>query len=88
MTGLPNESNLYFTSDLGIAVYLFTIGHKLVKTTLKGHNRLIFYFHKEQDTEAQVNKYLNGSGKAPARRLFENYRGLRALAFEQTNNLK
>lgn len=88
MTPTPIESPLYQTSDLGIAVYLFTTGHELANTTLLGPKRLIFQFKEQKDTEAQVAKYLNGTGSAPAKRLFDNYRALRALAFAKTNNLK
>lgn len=85
---LPKESNLYSTSDLGIAVYLFTTGHELIKTTLQGPKRLIFYFKQTDAIEMQVSRYLNETGHASAKRLFENYRALRALAFAKTGNLK
>lgn len=88
MTHTPQDPTLYQTSDLGIAVYLFTIGHALIKTTLQGPNRLIFYFKQESDTEAYVSKYLSETGQAPAKKLFENYRALRALAFSKTGNLR
>ncbi len=84
----PIELNLYQTSDLGTAVYLFTTGHNLVKTSLSGPNRLIFYFERTGDIEAQVELYLNGKAQAPARLLFNNYRQMRALAFEKTGNLR
>lgn len=82
------EPTLFQTSDLGIAVYLFTIGHELAMTTLQGPNRLIFHFHQDADTEAHVSRYLNETGQASAKKLFENYRALRALAFSRTGNLK
>ncbi len=82
------ETDIYSTADLGIAVYLFTTDHELVNTTLLGPKRLIFQFKEQRDTEAQVAKYLNGTGNAPAKRLFENYRALRALAFSKTGNLR
>ena len=82
------DSSLYSTADLGIAVYLFTIKHELKKTSLKGPNRLVFHFKEQADTEAHVSAYLNETGKAPAKKLFENYRALRALAFSRTGNLK
>ena len=88
MTPTPQEPTLYQTSDLGIAVYLFTIGHELIKTTLHGPNRLIFYFKQQTDTEAHVSKYLSEIGQAPAKKLFENYRALRALAFNKTGNIR
>lgn len=88
MTPTPQEPTLYQTSDLGIAVYLFTIGHELIKTTLQGPNRLIFCFKQQTDTEAHVSKYLCETGQAPAKKLFENYRALRALAFSKTGNLR
>lgn len=88
MNHIPQEPTLYQTSDLGIAVYLFTIGHELIKTTLQGPNRLIFHFRQGVDTEAHVSRYLNETGQAPAKKLFENYRALRALAFSQTGNLR
>ncbi len=83
----PNES-LYTTSDLGTAVFLFTMGHSLTRTELIGPQRLLFHFQKKDDTDIQVVRYLNGQAEAPARRLFENYRALRALAFERTGNLR
>lgn len=86
MTPAPQEHTLYQTSDLGIAVYLFTIGHELSKTTLQGPNRLIFYFKQQTDTETHVSNYLCEKGHAPAKKLFENYRALRALAFSKTGN--
>lgn len=88
MTNQPKEPNLYSTSDLGIAVFLFTTGYELTKTTLQGPKRLIFHFKRRTDIESQVSKYLNETGLAPAKKLFENYRALRALAFAQTNNLR
>ena len=81
-------SSTYSTSDLGIAVYLFTIGHELKKTTLQGPKRLVFHFLRQTDTEARVAAYLSEKGKAPAKKLFENYRALRALAFSRTGNLR
>lgn len=86
MKSTPQEPTLFQTSDLGIAVFLFTIGHELKTTTLQGPNRLIFCFKEQPDTEALVGKYLNGTALAPAKGLFENYRGLRALAFNKTGN--
>lgn len=77
---------LYQTSDLGIAVFLFTVGHELKTTTLQGSNRLIFCFQQQDGTEGLVGKYLNGTALAPAKTLFENYRGLRALAYNKTGN--
>ncbi len=85
---MTNESNLYQTSDLGTATFLFSSGYELAKTSLSGPNRLIFFFRRKGDIEAQVEKYLNGQAQAPARRLFEAYRSLRALAFEKTGNLR
>jgi hypothetical protein len=84
----PKEKNIFKTSDLGIAVYLFTIQHELHKTTLQGPKRLVFHFIKQANTEGRVAAYLNETGQAPAKKLFENYRALRALAFSQTGNLR
>lgn len=84
----PEESIHYSTADLGIAVFLFTSEHELLETTLHGPKRLIFHFKRQKDTDALVAKYLNGTGMASAKGLFENYRGLRALAFEKTGNLR
>lgn len=81
----PTET-FYTTSDLGTAVFLFTVGHSLAKTELIGPQRLLFHFQKKDDTDLQVARYLNGQAEAPARRLFENYRALRALAFERTGS--
>lgn len=86
MINLSDE--LYQTADLGTATFLFTIGHELAHTSLSGPNRLIFYFERTSDIEAQVESYLKGQAQAPARRLFESYRQLRALAFEKTGNLR
>lgn len=88
MTIPQQDPQLYQTSDLGIAVYLFTIGHELIKTTLQSSTRLIFYFKQQNDTEAHVSKYLSETGQAPAKKLFENYRALRALAFNKTGNAR
>lgn len=87
MTRIPKNDH-FSTSDLGIAVYLFTIGHELKDTSLQGPKRLSFHFKRQTDTEAHVSAYLSEKGKAPAKKLFENYRALRALAFSQTNNLR
>lgn len=83
-----NDCGHYFTSDLGTATFLFTIGYDLVRTSLSAPNRLIFYFNRTDDVDAHVELYLNGKAQAPARRLFENYRQMRALAFEKTGNLR
>ena len=82
------EESKYSTTDLGIAVYLFTIGHELKETTLQGPKRLIFHFKQQPDTDSRVAAYLNETGKASAKKLFENYRALRALTFSRTNNLR
>jgi hypothetical protein len=84
---MQKHSDFYFTSDLGIAVYLFPTGHSLDRTELIGPQRLLFHFQKRENTEHEVARYLSGQAQAPARRLFENYRALRALAFEKTGNL-
>ncbi len=83
-----NKPPRYSTADLGLAVFLFTLGHELVETTLQGPKRLVFHFLKREDTEARVNGYFNETGMASAKRLFENYRALRAMAFTQTGNLR
>lgn len=83
-----NAPLLYSTADLGVAVFLFTCGHELVETTIQGHKRLVFHFHKREDTDALVSCYFNETGSAPAKRLFENYRALRAITFERTGNLR
>jgi hypothetical protein len=59
-----------------------------VSTTVIGQRRLVFYFKRKETTDSLIAKFLNGSGKASARKLFENYRALRAMAFAETNNLK
>lgn len=82
------EPSLYITADLGTAVYLLTIGHELVKTSLYSPTKLLFHFRHDEDIEVQVGKYLSGAGVAPARKLFDCYRSLRALAFTQTGNLR
>lgn len=89
MKNQPNDLDLYSTSDLGLAVYLFTTGQELIKTTPQGNGkRLVFHFKRQNDTDAITYSYMNETGQAPAKRLFENYRALRALAFTETNNLR
>lgn len=87
---LPTESlsDLYQTSDLGTAVFLFVTGHELIRTSLIGPNRLSFHFKHTRGIEQAVESYLNGQAQAPARRLFEGYRQMRAIAFEKTGNLR
>lgn len=82
------QPTLYSTSDLGIAVFLLTMGHELVQTTLQSPKRLIFHFKLQEETNALVSQYLNEVGVASAKKLFENYRALCALAFAKTNNLR
>lgn len=72
----------YSTSDLFTASYLHTIGFQLIKTSLLDHKRLIFYFKWQDNIEEEAAKFLNGAA-APARRLFENFKMLRALTFER-----
>lgn len=88
MKNLSKQPDTYSTTDLGIAVFLITRGDELLSTTVIGDRRLVFHFKRKETTDGLVTKYLNGSGKASAKRLFENYRALRAMAFAQTNNLK
>ncbi len=88
MKNLPEQLSTYSTPDLGIAVFLFTLGHELVKTTVVGQRKLVFHFQRRDNTEVLVSNYLNGTGQASAKKLFENYRALRAIAFSQTNNLR
>jgi hypothetical protein len=85
MDDLSNKSTLYSTSDLGIATYLLTVGVELISTTPVPHNpsHLIFHFKEQENIRRLISDYLNGDGLAPARTLFENYRALRALAFNQ-----
>lgn len=75
----------YTTSDLFTAAYLHTIGHELLKTSLLDYKRLIFYFKKTDKIEEDAAKFINGA-TAPARRLFENFKMLRALTFEKLRN--
>lgn len=82
------SAQLYSVSDLGIAVFLFTIGHDLDHTTLQGPKRLIFHFKRQEDTDRLVGSYLNETGVASAKKLFNNYRALRAMAFSQTGNMR
>ncbi|MBN1547539.1 MAG: hypothetical protein JW902_12865 [Syntrophaceae bacterium] len=88
MQNFNDHLSSYITPDLGIAVYLFTLNHDLVKTTVISQRRLVFHFQRREDTDELVAKYLNGTGEAPAKKLFENYRALRGVAFSQTNNLR
>jgi hypothetical protein len=88
MKNLPEQLSTYSTPDLGIAVFLFTLGHELIKTTVVGQRRLVFHFQCQDKTDTLVAKFLNGTGEASAKKLFENYRSLRAIAFSQTNNLR
>jgi hypothetical protein len=82
------DHTCYSTSDLGIAVYLFTTGHELTKTTLQGPKRLIFHFKRTEDIEAHVSWYLNETGQAPAKRLLENHSVLQFMTFAKTDNLR
>lgn len=90
MKNQSNDIRFYVTSDLGLAVYLSTVGQELIKTAPQGNyrNRLNFYFKLTEGTESLAIKYMNETGQAPAKKLFENYRALRALAFAETNNLR
>jgi hypothetical protein len=85
---IMQESNLYFTHDLGTAVYLFSSGYELVKTELLSPKRLQFFFTRKATTDIDVVRYLNGQAKAPAKLLFDNYRALRALTFQKTGNVR
>lgn len=82
----PKQS-LYSTSDLGIATFLITKGHKLAKTTWETPKKLVFHYEKKEATEDLVTKYLNGTGQASAKKLFSNYRNLRAMAFNRRSDL-
>lgn len=88
MKNPSEQTSIYSTPDLGLSVFLFTSGHELVRTTVIGQRRLVFHFRHQAETEQLVSSYLNGTGRAPAKKLFENYRALRGIAFSQTNNLR
>lgn len=88
MADYTQDPSLYTTADLGTAVYLLTIGHELVRTSKYSSTRLLFHFRRENDIELQVGRYLSGTGAAPAKKLFECYRSLRAMVFTQTGNLR
>jgi len=88
MKNFPDHQAIYSTPDLGIAVFLFTSGQELVRTTVVGQRRLVFHFKRQDDTDELVSAFLNGTGQASAKKLFENYRSLRAIAFAQTDNLR
>lgn len=88
MKNSNEELAIYSTPDLGVAVFLFTSGHELVRTTVIGQRRLVFHFRRKENTDKLGATFLDGSGKAPAKKLFENDRALRGIAFSQTNNLK
>lgn len=77
----------YQTADLGLATFLLTIGHELIGATLVAPNRLVFSFKNTDKIEQEVLGYISGTGQAPAKKLFETYRSLRALTFERTGNL-
>ena len=85
MKDSSTNPTLYSTSDLGIATFLLTVGVEIISTTPvpHNHNHLIFHFREQENTRSLISDYLNGDGLAPARTLFENYRALRALAFNQ-----
>lgn len=92
MKNIPRHQNTspvtYPTSDLGLAVFLFTAGHELVRTELDTPRRLCFHFVKGPATEALVLRYFSGKAEAPAQTLFFNYRKLRALTYERTGNIR
>lgn len=80
--------NIFETCDLGLATFLLTIGHELLRTYAATPRKAAFIFRKKKDTEALVGKYIAGEAHASARRLFEAYRDLRAMATERTGNLR
>jgi len=88
MQNTSEQLSTYSTPDLGVVVFLFTLGHQLIKTTVIGQRRLVFHFQRQENTDRLVSNYLNGTGKASAKKLFENYRALRQMAFSQTDNLR
>ena len=80
--------NEYITSDLGLATYLNTIGYIIKDTQLLTANKLNFIFESTVELERDVAAYFSLSGVAPARKLFEAYRSLRALTYQKTGNLR
>ena len=79
-----NMNLKYSTSDLATATFLFTIGHKLLTTSILNAKKLIFHFEHTANIEEDAARFLHGA-EAPAKKLFENYRTLRAITFEKIN---
>jgi hypothetical protein len=78
----------YSTKDLGLGVFLYTTGHELTGTTLENPRKVVLHFRQQKETEKLILDYFNGTARAPAKKLFENYRTLRGLVYTRTNNVK
>lgn len=78
----------YETADLGLAVFLYTLKHRILEVKLLSPKKVAFCFEGDGNIDMQAALYLYGSAEAPARDLFNNYRALRAMTFRATGNLK
>ena len=68
----------YKTSDLQLAAFLATLGHRVVGVAGPRERRLFVF---DSVPEADVTAFYGGAGVARARDLFRTYRDLRSLVF-------
>jgi hypothetical protein len=75
----------FVTTDLDLAAYLKTIGHRLIGTQPQGRF-VAFIFGQSAQADAEM--YLTGAAAAPVHAVLENYRVLRTLIVEKERQKK
>ena len=72
----------YVTSDVGLAAFLVTVGHKLTKAPFLDGARVRFSFPQSPQLESDLADFFTGQSKVDGLALTEQNRKLRILVTE------
>jgi hypothetical protein len=66
-------------SDLALASYLSSIGHKIISVTPTATRKLVFVFENSEKLQNDTLNFVNRRGQVDALTFFETFRNLKAL---------
>jgi len=80
---LPSESIQYYTSDLGCATALVSVGHNIIGLDKEDPRRIGFIFHSDKNLEKAVDDYFADRLLVNARTYFDNLRMVKNRIYRQ-----
>ena len=76
---MMNDKNspVYYTSELGLAGYLITIGHKMTIFDTTNQNRITFGFINNEQLDNDITEYLSGQSRIEPSLFYNNIKQLK-----------